>query len=110
MHRRALCAVCGPFLLREGGPEPLLGADQPHPSLGSIESEIGEFVGDELIPEQRVLFVNVDRSVGELRGVEVRDQIGQHPSNGDRDHHTSGVTSTLSSRDLHTDTLGMCYR
>jgi hypothetical protein len=78
-------------------PEPLLGAQPGDPVLPGRDASLAQLVGDEPVAERRVVVVDVDRGVDQVRVVPValRDWVGvpgverllgeaQHPA-GHRD-------------------------
>ena len=71
VDRRALLAVLVALLLREHAPQPLLGTQPPHPTLRGLKPEVGEFVGNESIPEHWVVAMHIDCRVGQLRIIPV---------------------------------------
>ena len=47
--------------------DPLLGAQALHPVLADGKAAVGELVSDEPVPERRIVVVDVDRCVDQMR-------------------------------------------
>ena len=77
MHRRTGLAV-QPAFLGVHRPQPLLSAQPADPVPARPHAATGEFVGDEAVAEFRVVVVDVDRGVDQVRVVPVTlaDRIG----------------------------------
>jgi len=56
-----------PALLHGRGPQPLLTAQPPHPPLADAVTGLLELIGEEPIAERRVLRVQINERVGEVR-------------------------------------------
>jgi hypothetical protein len=70
VHRRTGLAV-QPALLGEHRPDPLLRAQPGDPVLAHPQAAVTQLVGDEPVAERRVVVVDVDRGVDQMRVVPV---------------------------------------
>jgi len=70
MHGWAWFPVAA-LLLREHAPQPLLGTEPPDTPFAGGETQFGEFVGDEPIPERRVISMRIERGVNKMSVVPV---------------------------------------
>ena len=79
--RRADQAVLAALLVHERTGDAHLRTQPPHASLRRGEASLGQLIGDEPIPERRIVDVNIDRGVDQLRLIPVplRDRIGEPP-------------------------------